>query len=1291
MVVASVEGGSKSASAADTDALLRQLLGESSLSTSEADETRLEKLLDQHGGTEVASTSGRTDDIFKKSTQGHARNTSVGSSVVTTSEVLSPEKLHQLAQEEKKKYAQLKKDGRNEEALKAFKRSKELDRQADALEFSLKRTKRRASVQVNEPVQAKEDRSGVMPQDRSSHEGRSSALKGRRAMSLNAADQNDDVVSALKELGWNDADLNGKPQKQGIDSDLAAILESIEDAPRDTTPTKVGNTPAVPDTNTGGPVQLQILGHKRKALALKKEGKMAEAKEELKKAKILERQLEEAALLGKEDEEEDELSVMMRSLEREAALGDKRHGVDDPLDLSKFAGFAEDEDDARVDVSDADLNDPAMVQALRAMGWTEEAHALQKSTEPDPSLQHLHSIITKEQELQKQILASKRKSLGLRREGKVEEAHSELRHSKALERQLEELKIRSGPSAHPSEASRIAQSYGSSSTPFAGLDTILQDDEVDANVTENDMQDPELMTALRALGFAEEPPVVKHVQAAVHPSKDTAASQQEILAIKRSALAFKREGKTAEAKEQLMRSRNLEQMLQMQVQKSTSEVQRTGPRHGASIIDENALTQSQAFVPSAPDFSSGTEDEVGEDNDAAVDESDFLDPDLAAALQAIGWQDDASSQKDFKSTTPIIQTPPVASVAPLKAEPREHRSRSELQRELLGLKRRALAFRREGKVETADEILEQAKILEEQLEGVQSPEPPGRVKRPPTGFSGQAAHEPSMFARSVGDIQVTDDDMLDPHLLTALQNMGWQDEAPHVRQGAHSQGTVRLSESPVPVNTADNQGGKNCEPAGTSGQPTSWDGKARNDRTTFEPGGPNKLVTATDAVQRAEGDWDESDPFRGEFGEIGETVDIAPPLFDDPLRNVGKFLKSVLAPSAAAPVKGTPFDLLTGDIWRPKFDTDANVHSSVQNVGRPNEKDVDALDPGVMSGLSELEKTDSKEVKVKKLGSLTDEMQNKDRAGGSQADPDGRKMTAGNSEEVNKNIAQQKIHTGSTAASIIGTSAASLQQEVLAHKRMALALKREGRRAEATDALRQAKLLEQQLAQLQVDKNQYSGDQRNEDSRASASSVQALKVAEPPHPQAKTGGLTKEEKQQQVRQGKDRMKLQQESLAHKRKALGLRREGKTAEAETEFELAKALEEQMKDLDPEKGVDAEDVGIVDDIFDPQLMAALRGLGLTDDGSKATAPKSNSVAQLTNPPSSGLNSGNARSSSESSFLAQSQNSTRPKDMEDRIKAEKIKAVQLKRAGKPTEAMNALREAKKLEKQLFGVISG
>jgi hypothetical protein len=50
-----------------------------------------------------------------------------------------------------------------------------------------------------------------------------------------------------------------------------------------------------------------------------------------------------------------------------------------------------------------------------------------------------------------------------------------------------------------------------------------------------------------------------------------------------------------------------------------------------------------------------------------------------------------------------------------------------------------------------------------------------------------------------------------------------------------------------------------------------------------------------------------------------------------------------------------------------------------------------------------------------------------------------------------------------------GTSKESLPQEILSHKRKALALKREGKQVEAREELRQAKLLEKQLDDHRAD------------------------------------------------------------------------------------------------------------------------------------------------------------------------------------------------------------------------------
>lgn len=189
-------------------------------------------------------------------------------------------------------------------------------------------------------------------------------------------------------------------------------------------------------------------------------------------------------------------------------------------------------------------------------------------------------------------------------------------------------------------------------------------------------------------------------------------------------------------------------------------------------------------------------------------------------------------------------------------------------------------------------------------------------------------------------------------------------------------------------------------------------------------------------------------------------------------------------------------------------------------------------------------------------------------------------------------------------------------------------------------------------------------------------------------PSSKSPGH-KEEMQKQVRQTKDRMKLQQESLAHKRKAMGLRRQGKVEEADAEYELAKELEKQMEDLDPMHGKeDLGDVAGVDDLLDPQLLAALKGVGFREGDLTGHGGPINVIGQ---PRSSDVGS-----SSRSSPVAPPKPAgsgaleAEKKQLEEQIRAQKLQAVQLKRAGKQAEALDRLRGAKQLEKRLLALTS-
>lgn len=149
----------------------------------------------------------------------------------------------------------------------------------------------------------------------------------------------------------------------------------------------------------------------------------------------------------------------------------------------------------------------------------------------------------------------------------------------------------------------------------------------------------------------------------------------------------------------------------------------------------------------------------GEEEDVDVTNADLLDPDIAAALAAVGWQEDTesvptveqplhSSSENQRRTSsadltadsslaPSMRVPKESLLdnkaenkepepvpcAPLQNEPAiahpnpvmSLKTKSQLQQELLGRKRKALALKREGKSEEARIELQESKLLEQQL------------------------------------------------------------------------------------------------------------------------------------------------------------------------------------------------------------------------------------------------------------------------------------------------------------------------------------------------------------------------------------------------------------------------------------------------------------------------------------------------------------------------------------------------------------------------------------------------
>ncbi|KAG2317235.1 hypothetical protein Bca52824_020357 [Brassica carinata] len=232
------------------------------------------------------------------------------------------------------------------------------------------------------------------------------------------------------------------------------------------------------------------------------------------------------------------------------------------------------------------------------------------------------------------------------------------------------------------------------------------------------------------------------------------------------------------------------------------------------------------------------------------------------------------------------------------------------------------------------------------------------------------------------------------------------------------------------------------------------------------------------------------------------------------------------------------------------------------------------------------------------------------------------------------------------SASVENTSPQNtLKQDILAHKRKALGLKKEGKISEAKEALQQAKLLERRLQEGE----NPSPEKLGRDGLVSATQPPVVREKE---------NSTSSSAAPKPMSSRDRFKLQQESLSHKREAMKLRRE----EAEAEFEIAKSLEAQLEDSTSSKSEPVDDVA-VEDFLDPQLLSALKAIGL-DSSVTLSVSKTDTTQAAVKPV-------------KPSPAKESDSNQERSQLEERIKAEKIKAVTLKRSGKQAEALDMLFE--------------
>ncbi|KAG2689676.1 hypothetical protein I3760_09G149600 [Carya illinoinensis] len=1154
----------------------------------------------------------------------------------------SPEELRERALDEKKMYKILKGEGKLGEALKAFKRGKELERQAEALEIYLrKRSKKVLS-------------SGNMADIQNKYGPKESGRKNKIIPS--AGKEKDDLAAELRELGWSDKDIHDEHKKlesTTLEGELSSLLGEVSQ--------KININKSSPSID-----KTEVVALKKKALMLKREGNLAEAKEELKRAKVLEKQLEEQELLAGAEDSDDELSELIHSMDEDKEELSIQYEQEHNFDFGHIVGTSDDFIvDGSFDVTDEDMDDPEITAALQSLGWTEDSINHEKiSQESVP--------IDREAKL-REIQALKIEALNQKRAGNVAEAMTKLKKAKVLERDLEDFESQADDSIVHSPM--VTEKHS----------TFMSDDKF-LNSAKVGYED---INARKDVGSRLAP-------------KSRLMIQKELLSLKKKALALRREGRLDEAEEELKKGKVLEH----QLEHMDNALKVTATKVTVGIKDPD-------FSYKHPDVNKNIS--VGErEGEEDVTDHDMRDPTYLSLLKNLGWTDEdnelensASKLSKQDDNVSVQRVESSSTQSPSIIVVRSSRSRAELQKELLSLKRKGLALRRQGKTEEAEEVQWKVKALEAQIAEIDAPKKEIQIEsnRPKDKIFEPLA-ESSVEEGDEGDATVND--VQDPALLSILKNLGWKDdelEPVTMQEGTKlvavntlstTDPSVIESSSRTPVAVPRSKGEIQRELLGLKRKALALRRKGEMEQveetlrmakvlevqledmevpkvklmvnaSEDERPEPFELLISSRNHGSLEGTVEASKgPVAAVMGSNGQVVQSSVGLGGtktDPIDPPSRDSDSISIFSQF-PEENNPFsvELVASDKMSPPDNTKTAKYAG---YNPPPGHSVNMVD--LLTGNDWNYSQNPEQKKEEKLNLGSDELfptcpihlasvKSPEKDLGSKDH-----VTTTKIEMVHSDEKPNTYEANSAQEFPLQKVDSSLRQEILIHRRKAVALKREGNLREAREELRQAKLLEKSL-------------EDNFQPKTGPSDVSTSDV--PPFGKKDHGTTNLAPKPLSSR---ERFKLQQESLGHKRQALKLRREGRIEEAEAEFELAKAIEMQLDELaahdstvsSVSKLEPADDV-VVEDLLDPQLLHALKAIGL--EGANMVAP---SVPERQQP--SKVNAGR----NENSNLERTQ-------LEERIKTEKVKAVSLKRSGKQAEALDALRHAKLLEKKLNSLAS-
>ena len=320
-------------------------------------------------------------------------------------------------------------------------------------------------------------------------------------------------------------------------------------------------------------------------------------------------------------------------------------------------------------MTDEDMNDPELLAQLKAMGYNDDEVGVKKPVKK--------SLADKIEAKEKELVKAKRKALALKKAKRMDECVQMIRDIvKPLKAEIEMLKTEQ---------------------KLKKQDEVKDDDEEEVTVTEEDMNDPELLAQLKAMNGGEEEEHEKKLSLA----EQIEAKEKELVEAKRKALALKKAKRMDECV----------QMIRDIVKPLKAEIE--------MLKTEQKLKK---------------QDEVKDDDEeeVTVTEEDMNDPELLAQLKAMNGGEEEENEKKLSLAEQI--------------EAKE--------KEIVEAKRKALALKKAKRmdecVQMIRDIVKPLKAEIEMLKTEQKLKKQDEVK---------------------DDDEVTEEDMNDPELLAQLQTM----------------------------------------------------------------------------------------------------------------------------------------------------------------------------------------------------------------------------------------------------------------------------------------------------------------------------------------------------------------------------------------------------------------------------------------------------------------------------------------------------------------------------------------